>query len=66
MFSFMPESFGIAASRIGVQPQEVIFVDDELRFIEAAQSFGVIGIQFKDTKQAIAEIQIYLEHSTCE
>jgi epoxide hydrolase-like predicted phosphatase len=59
-----PEIFGIAASRLGIQPQEAIFVDDELRFVEAAQSLGMIGIQFKDTKQAIAEIQFYLEHNT--
>ncbi len=57
------EIFKIAASCLGVQLQEVIFVDDELRFIEAAQSLGMIGIQFKDTKQAIAEIQFYLDHT---
>ena len=61
-----PEIFVIAASRLGIQPQEAIFVDDELRFIEAAQSLGMVGIQFKDTRQAIAAIQIYLEYNTCE
>jgi HAD superfamily hydrolase (TIGR01509 family) len=60
------EIFRIAASRLGVQLQEVIFVDDELRFVEAAQSLGMVGIQFKDTKQTIAEIQFYLEHGTFE
>ena len=58
-----PEIFFIATSRLGIQPQEAIFVDDELRFIEAAQSLGMVGIQFKDTRQAIAEIQIYLNHT---
>jgi epoxide hydrolase-like predicted phosphatase len=61
-----PEIFRIAASRLEIQLQEVIFVDDELRFIEAAQSLGIVGIQFKNTKQTIAEIQFYLEHSTFE
>jgi epoxide hydrolase-like predicted phosphatase len=61
-----PEIFRIAASRLGIQPQEAIFVDDELKFIEAAQSLGMVGIQFKDTSQAITEIQFYLEHSTYE
>lgn len=61
-----PEFFGIAVSRLGVRPQEVIFIDDELRFIEAAQSLGMIGIQFKHTKQAIAQIEMFLEPSTFE
>lgn len=61
-----PEILRIAASRLGVQLQEVIFVDDELRFIEAAQALGMVGIQFKNTKQTIAEIQLYLEHNTLE
>ena len=61
-----PEIFRIAASRLGIQPDEAIFVDDELRFIEAAQSIGMIGLQFIETKQTIAEIQLYLEHNTLE
>ena len=61
-----PEIFVIAANRLEIQPQEAIFVDDELRFIEAAQSLGMVGIQFKDTRQTIAEIQFYLEHNTLE
>jgi putative hydrolase of the HAD superfamily len=61
-----PEIFVRAASRLGIQPQEAIFVDDELRFIEAAQSLGMVGIQFKDTRQAITGIQFYLHHSTCK
>jgi HAD superfamily hydrolase (TIGR01509 family) len=53
-----PEIYRIAASRLGVQPQEAIFVDDELRFVAAAQSLGMHGIQFKNTEQAIAEIRL--------
>lgn len=57
-----PEIYRIAASRLGVQPQEVIFVDDELRFIAAAQSLSMRSIQFKNTRQAIAEIRSYLDN----
>ena len=63
MFSLI---FRIAASRLGIQPDEAIFVDDELRFIEAAKALGMVGIQFKDSKQTIEEIQLYLEHNTLE
>ena len=63
MFSLI---FRIAASLLGIQPDEAIFVDDELRFIEAAKALGMVGIQFKDSKQTIEEIQLYLEHNTLE
>jgi len=37
-----------------------------LNIDEAAQALDMVGIQLKDTKQIIAEIQFYLEHSTFE
>jgi epoxide hydrolase-like predicted phosphatase len=55
-----PEIYWIAIRHLGIQPQEVIFVDDELRFIAAAQSLGMKGIQFKNTDQAIMEIRLNL------
>ncbi len=57
-----PEIYQLAASRLGVLPQESLFIDDEPLFIAAAQSLGMQVVQFKDTRQAIAEIQAYLDH----
>jgi HAD superfamily hydrolase (TIGR01509 family) len=55
-----PDIFQLAASRLGVQPQEAIFIDDEPTFIAGAQSVGMIGVLFTDTAQTIAQVQTYL------
>jgi epoxide hydrolase-like predicted phosphatase len=56
-----PEIFHLAANRLQVHPQEAIFVDDEIRFIEGAQAIGMAGVQFRNNQQAILEIQKYLD-----
>ncbi len=54
------EIYQFAAQRLSVQVQEALFIDDELRFVEAARALGMQGVQFKDTEQAIAEIRACL------
>lgn len=56
-----PEIFRIALDRLGVMPEEAIFIDDEARYIAAAQALGMHAVQFRDTPQAIAEIRQRLE-----
>src|SRR5689334_9522047 len=56
-----PDIFQLAANRLGIQPQEAIFIDDEPRFISGAQAVGMIGILFTDTAQTIAQVQAYLD-----
>lgn len=55
-----PEIFYLAAERLHVHPTEVLFVDDSSRFVEGAQAVGMIGVQFKDSRQAIIDIQKYI------
>jgi HAD superfamily hydrolase (TIGR01509 family) len=52
-----PEIYQLAVHRLGVQVQEALFIDDELRFVEAARAVGMQGVQFENTEQAIAEIR---------
>lgn len=56
-----PEIFQLAASRLNVQPQEAIFIDDEPSFIAGAQAAGMTGVLFTDTTQTIAQVQAYLD-----
>lgn len=56
-----PDIFQIAANRLGLPPQQAIFIDDEPRFIEGAQAVGMVGVLFTDTAQAIAQVQPYLD-----
>jgi epoxide hydrolase-like predicted phosphatase len=52
--------YHLAADRLGVRPDEAIFVDDVPRNVEAARAVGMLGVHFRDTPQAIAEIDAYL------
>ena len=47
--------------RLGVQPEEAVFVDDKLENVEAARQLGMQGIHFQRAEQALAEIQQMLE-----
>jgi len=53
--------YRIAAERLGVAPQEALFVDDMEENVEAARAIGMRGIRFSNTRQAIAEIQKHLD-----
>ena len=53
--------YHLAAKRLGVLPQEAIFVDDMPENTQAADALGMRGVRFKNTAQAIAEVKKYLE-----
>lgn len=47
--------------RLGVQPEEMIFLDDVEAIVEAARACGIHGVVFKESKQAIADIEAILQ-----
>ena len=53
--------FALACERLGVRPSEVVFLDDVPAIIEAACEFGMHGILFSETGQAIADIEAHLK-----
>jgi epoxide hydrolase-like predicted phosphatase len=53
--------YHIAAGRLGVRPEEAVFVDDMAVNAQGARAVGMWGIQFQSTAQAIAEVQKYLD-----
>jgi epoxide hydrolase-like predicted phosphatase len=53
--------YQIAVDRIGVQPEEAVFVDDKEENVQVAQEYGIWSIQFKSTQQAIVDVQRYLD-----
>lgn len=55
-----PRIYAIAAERLGVHPGEIIFLDDLTENIDAARAFGMQGILFTSTPQAIADIEALL------
>ena len=49
--------YELTCERLGVQPEEVIFLDDVEAAVSAAREVGINGILYKDNTQAIAEIE---------
>ena len=56
-----PRFFALACERLGVQPAEMIFLDDVAGHVAAARELGIHGIRFQDTAQAIADIEACLQ-----
>ncbi len=56
-----PRIFEITCEQLGVQPAEMIFVDDVAGHLEAARKLDIQAILFKDNAQTIADIERYLE-----
>jgi epoxide hydrolase-like predicted phosphatase len=56
--------FELTCERLGVQPAEVIFLDDHERPVAAARALGIHAILFQDTAQAIAAIEACLQTHT--
>jgi len=49
-------AFSYVLNKIGCQPEEVIFIDDQENNIEQALSMGITSILFKDTNQLKIEM----------
>jgi epoxide hydrolase-like predicted phosphatase len=48
--------FELAIARLGVRPEETIFVDDFVRNIDGARKFGMQSVHFHNREQAIADV----------
>lgn len=52
--------YQIALQRLDVHPHEAIFVDDFPENVAGAQRLGMVAVLFRNTQQAIAEVQRHL------
>lgn len=55
-----PRIYAITCERLGVQPSEMVFLDDVPRNIAAACDYGIHGVLFQDNAQAIRDIEALL------
>ena len=53
--------FELACARLAVQPQEMTFLDDVEESVTAARAVGIHAVLFRDTAQAIADVDAYLQ-----
>jgi HAD superfamily hydrolase (TIGR01509 family) len=52
-----PDCYRLAAEKLGVKPEEIIFVDDKSQNVEAAKAAGCKIVHFYNTKTALLEIK---------
>jgi putative hydrolase of the HAD superfamily len=52
-----PRIYQLAVERLGVEPREAVFLDDQKRNVVAAREFGLRAVHFQDNRQAITEIE---------
>ncbi|MEU4670056.1 HAD family phosphatase [Amycolatopsis sp. NPDC023774] len=52
-----PEIYRLSCARLGVTPEELIFLDDVEPNVAAACALGIHGIHYRDNAQAITEIE---------
>lgn len=56
------EIYQITINRFSLVPEKSIFIDDNLRNVEAANSIGINGIHFKSPDQLISQLKNYNIH----
>jgi epoxide hydrolase-like predicted phosphatase len=56
-----PRIYALTSQRVGVQPQEIVFLDDAERNVTAAAASGFHAILYQNNAQAIAEIDRRLQ-----
>ena len=55
-----PRIFELACTRLGVQPAEMLFLDDSQGHVAAARALGIHSIHCRETGQAIADVRACL------
>lgn len=56
-----PEIFMIAAERLGVRPEDCVFIDDIEDFCEGARAVGMQAIHFTSNAQALSELKALID-----
>jgi FMN phosphatase YigB (HAD superfamily) len=52
-------AYRLIAEKLGKEPEEIVFIDDQLKNVEAAQKTGMVAIQYKnvqDLKEKLEKI----------
>lgn len=55
-----PRIYELTCKRLGVQPTQMLFLDDSQQNIAAARALGIHAIHCSETEQAIADVQACL------
>ncbi|MEA3375409.1 MAG: HAD family phosphatase [Chloroflexota bacterium] len=58
-----PDIFHLTLERLGVAPPQAIFIDDNLRNVDAAREIGLHAIQFVDPETSLSAVDDLLGHT---
>jgi len=56
-----PRIFALTCERLGMEPGDIVFLDDVEAHIAAARDLGIHAVLFRNTTQAIADVQDCLQ-----
>ncbi len=59
-----PRIYLLAAERLGVLPEEAVFVDDFIENVQGARQVGMQAIHFRAPRQALEELDLILDART--
>jgi epoxide hydrolase-like predicted phosphatase len=55
-----PRIYRLAAERLGIQPEEMVFLDDVPQYVDGARQVGLQAVLFTGTEQAITDVEALL------
>ena len=55
-----PRIYELTATRLGVRPEEIVFLDDQPGHVEAARAAGWHGVVHVETRRSIEEIELLI------
>lgn len=56
-----PQIYALAMKELGLDAQQIVFIDDTPGFVQAARDLGMGGIVFKDYTQCVSDLQELLD-----
>jgi putative hydrolase of the HAD superfamily len=59
----LPASYTAAAKELGTIPAEILFTDDKITNVEAAEAAGITSIHFENNQQFIAKLEKLLTNN---
>ncbi len=51
-----PKTYEVITTKLDVAPHEAIFVDDQQRYVQGAQDFGMRAVQYRTLQQTITDL----------
>jgi putative hydrolase of the HAD superfamily len=58
-----PAIYALAAQRLGLPPEQIVFVDDLRPNVRAAAAAGMVGVQHVDLETTVSELEILFDTS---